>query len=83
VQIAPTNGGTGVSVLSAGVAPTAGTEVAGTLSTTVANTRTAVGGEKTSQIQIKYTSASGSPVTTGAYVIVQFRPWPLNGEIGN
>lgn len=83
IQIAPSNGGTGVSVLSAQIDPSAGTEVAGSLATTVASTRTASGGETASQIQVLYASASGSPVTSGAFLTVQYRPWPLNGEIGN
>lgn len=82
VLIAPTNGGTGVSALASQVAPTNATEVAGTISTTLASTRTAANSGKTSQIQIKYTSASGSPVTSGCSVNVQYRPWPLNAEIG-
>jgi len=66
----------GTSVLTGAVTPVAGTETAGTLSSTLKNVR----GSASQQLQIKYTS-NGTGAGTNLMVSVQIRPYPLNGEI--
>lgn len=67
----------GVSVLTGQITPVAGSEVAGTLVTTLASLR---GATTSSQIQVKYTS-NASGAATNLVVRVQVRPYPLNGEV--
>lgn len=62
--------------VSAGVF-TAATEVAATLSTTKANIR----GSSSEAISVEYTS-DGSGALTNGFVVIVYRPWPLNGELG-
>lgn len=66
----------GVSVLTGQITPVAGSEVAGTLVTTLASLR----GSATGQIQVKYTSGAAG-AATNLNVKVQIRPYPLNGEV--
>lgn len=65
----------GVSVLSAVVTPTAGTEVAGTLTTTNANQT----GGSTDQLQLKYTS-NGTGAATGLTANVWIKPLGMEGD---
>ena len=66
----------GVSVITAGITPVAGTEVAGTLVSTLATLR----GSATQQLQIKLTTNS-TGAATNLVVFVQLRPYPSFGEI--
>ena len=66
----------GVSVLTGAITPVAGTEVAGTLVSTLASLR----GKSTDQIQIKLTT-NGTGAATNLVVYVQVRPYPSFGEI--
>lgn len=66
----------GVSVLTGAITPVAGSEVAGTLTSTLASLR----GSATGQVQVKYTS-NGTGAATNLQVYVQVRPYPLNGEV--
>lgn len=54
---------------------TAATEVAHTLSTTLAN----IQGSASEAITIEYTT-DGSGALTNGFVIIEFRPRPMNGE---
>lgn len=54
---------------------TAATEVAHTLSTTLAN----VQGSASEAITVEYTT-DGSGALTNGFVIIEFRPRPMNGE---
>lgn len=64
------------SVLTGRVTPVAATPTAGTLSTTVANTKGASG----AVLSCDYTS-DGTGAATNAVVTVWIRPRPLNGEL--
>lgn len=66
----------GRSAVAAGVI-TAATDVAATLSTTLANLR----GSATEAITIELTT-DGSGVLTNAHIELVIRPWPLAGDIG-
>lgn len=64
------------SVLSSAIAPTSGSEVAGTLSSTLANVR---GTSTTSQLNIVATAGTTLSVTNGVVMVV-IRPYPLDNE---
>lgn len=68
----------GTSVLASAVTPTAGTEVAGTLSTTDANHT----GGSTDQITLKYTS-NGTGAATGLVANVWVKPLGMEGDPKN
>ena len=64
------------SALSSVITPVAGTDTAGTLSSTLASIR----GSDSDAINVEYTT-NGSGVITNGRVRVWIRPIPLNGEI--
>jgi len=68
----------GTSVLSSAVTPVAGTETAGTLSSTVANLL----GTASNQLQVKLTT-NGSGAATNLSVMVYIRPYPMNMDGSN
>lgn len=65
----------GTTVLTGQITPVAGTEVAGTLSSTLSALRF----KSTDQVQIKYTT-NGSGAATNLSVTVQVRPYPMNED---
>lgn len=65
----------GTTVLTGAITPVAGTETAGTLSTTLSARR----GTSTSQIQVKYTS-NGTGAGTNLSAYVTYRAYPMNGD---
>lgn len=65
----------GTTVLTGSITPTAGNEVAGTLSSTLS----AVRFSSSQQIQVKYTS-NGTGAATNLSVHVQVRPYPMNED---
>jgi hypothetical protein len=66
----------GTTALASVVTPVAGTETVGTLATAL----TAKRGSATQQLQVKLTT-NASGAATNLLVTVQFRPYPLNGEV--
>lgn len=66
----------GVSVLTGPITPVAGTEVAGTLTSTLANLRPS---GTNNQLQVKLTT-NGSGAATNLTVFVWIRPYPLNQD---
>lgn len=56
---------------------TAATEVAGTLSATIANIR----GSATEAITLEYTT-DGTGALTNGMVFLEYRPYPMSGDIG-
>lgn len=68
----------GTSVLSSAITPVAGTETAGTLSSTLANVRF----KSTDQIQVKYTSdGTGAGVNLQVYVQVRGYPYAQDAAV--
>ena len=65
----------GTTVLTGQITPVAGSEVAGTLSSTLS----AIRFKSTDQIQVKYTT-NGSGAATNLSVTVQVRPYPMNED---
>lgn len=63
--------------LAASVTFTSATEVAQTLSTTLANLK----GSATDAITIQYTT-NGSGVLTNGFINIVYRPWPYAGDLG-
>jgi hypothetical protein len=66
----------GVTAMLADITPTTGNIVAGTLAAALAARR----GSKTDSIDANFTT-DGSGVLTNGFLIIQYRPVPLNGEI--
>jgi hypothetical protein len=66
----------GVTAMAADITPTTGNIVAGTLATTLAARR----GSRTDSIDANFTT-DGSGVLTNGFLVIQFRPVPLNGDV--
>ena len=65
----------GTTVLTGQITPVAGSETAGTLSSTLS----AIRFKSTDQIQVKYTT-NGTGAATNLSVTVQVRPYPMNED---
>jgi hypothetical protein len=66
----------GTTAMAADITPTTGNVVAGTLATALAARR----GSKTDSIDANFTT-DGSGVLTNGFLVISFRPVPLNQEI--